>query len=415
MSSETGNSMFLSDFFGGIGHEEAMMGEACSKISAQRINYVGNKKRLLPSIWNFVNKNSVNIGSVTDAFGGSGTVSSLFSYLGKNVAYNDLLVSSSIQAAYLLAPSPVLTTADEWKALTTDGSGEKLFDFARTYYAGKFFTDKEAEFIDRFVGNLRAVRPISGIGGLIYNSTDDSLNEGKIKSIEAWYALISHINSVCFIGGRYYNGQTIAKREHRLAHSRNNGVELHNSFAETVSKLTKISYPSYPTKPSSRVYNLDVVDFLSSENPNGGLLYLDPPYGGESSDYASLYRFIEECVSGIRYEQSRERIEKASKFKNKNGYADLFKEVLSSATGYESWVISFNGTSFASLEEIVSIVEGFNRTVKVESASISYNYRKKRKSVVVGKHSVDKNGETRRERHIIDGTDDELLLLARRK
>ena len=99
MSSETGNSMFLSDFFGGIGHEEAMMGEACSKISAQRINYVGNKKRLLPSIWNFVNKNSVNIGSVTDAFGGSGTVSSLFSYLGKNVAYNDLLVSSSIQAA----------------------------------------------------------------------------------------------------------------------------------------------------------------------------------------------------------------------------------------------------------------------------------------------------------------------------
>ena len=402
--------LFISDDFGGIGHEDALMREACSSISAIRSNYVGNKRRLLSSIWETVTSNDIKSETITDAFGGSGSVSALFASMGKQVKYNDLLLTSCVQAACLLSEKNRLLTDDEWKALILDPNGEKNSTLVRTHYAEKFFTDNEALFLDRYLGNLKAMFPLSK-DGLIYDCTRTPFENGKMKAIQAACAFIGHINSVCFIGGRYYNGQTIAKRDHRLEHAKNDGIELHHSFMESVLKIPKISYPR---GSSSWVYNFDVVELLSKKVPSGDLLYLDPPYGGDSSDYASLYRFIEECITGVRYEDDTVKVSKFSKFKNNKVYSELFKEVLAAADGYNTWLISFNQTSFASLEEITNLIEEFGRTVDVKSVSISYKYRKKRRTIVLGKQVTGSDGETRRTMHMINGTDDELLLLARK-
>ncbi len=403
--------MFLTDEFGGMGHEDALMREACSNIKSTRSNYVGNKRRLLPAIWKTISDNGIKFNRTTDAFGGSGAVSSLLAFMGGEIRYNDLLLSSCVQASCLLSESKFSVTPEEWKILSSDPQGENVSTLAREYYEEKFFTKDEAIFIDRYLGNLRLLFPEIKTNELVYDCLRTPFEKGKMKAIEASCALVGHINSVCFLGGRYYNGQTIAKKSHRLSHIKNDGIELHKNFIDSVSRLPKIQYPK---GSSSFVYNMDVVDFLSKKASEGDLLYLDPPYGGESSDYAALYQFLEECVSGKRYDQDLERIKNASKFKSKNGYAELFKEVLSVAGGYDAWLVSFNRTSFASLDEIISLIENFGRKVDVKSASISYNYRKKRKTISIGEQIVGPNGETRRKTHIIGGTDDELLLLARR-
>ena len=405
--------IFLSDEFGGISHEEAMMADACSAITSQRINYVGNKKRLLPYIWGAFEESGLQLGRVTDAFGGSGVVSALFSYLGAKVAYNDILLSSCVQAVRLLSPFTPILDSKELTILMEDASGESACDITRRFYAGKFFTDDEAVFIDRYLGNVRLIYPQIRSNGIVFDHTGVNPDPKAIKAIEAYCAIIGHINSVCFLGGRYYNGQTLAKREHRLTHERNGGVELHKSFSKEI--LEKLPVVGYPKGSSSSVHNMDVVRFLTEAFPEGDLLYLDPPYGGESSDYAALYRFIEESVAWKRYDDDKEKIGNAVKFKGKNGYENLFKEVLSVASGYKMWMVSFNRTSFASMDRITSILEGFGRKVKVKSVPISYNYRKKRRNVSLGERIVAEDGNISRGRHIIGGTDDEIILLAERK
>ncbi|MCK9435406.1 MAG: DNA adenine methylase [Candidatus Cloacimonetes bacterium] len=408
MKNDSYEPLFITDEFGGMDHEEAFVKESCKSISSIRSNYVGNKRRILPSVWGI--SKALGVSTVTDAFGGSGSVSSMFASLGLDVTYNDLLLSSCMQAACLLSESPTMVTEEEWDILTKDPQGESVCSLSRTHYAGKFFTEEEALFLDRYMGNLRTLFPIPKPNSLIYDSTQTPLDHSFMKTIQASCAMIGHINSVCFVGGRYYNGQTLAKKDHRLSHAKNNGVELHRSFYRSISRIPRIEYPR---GCSACVYNMDVSELLKKKQ-SGDLLYLDPPYGGESSDYASLYKFIEEFVTGIRYEDDSEKIKNASKFKGDNGYSDLFKEVLSLSDGYKNWLISFNKTSFANLEEITSIIESFGRSVDVESVSISYNYRKKRRNIVLGELTTGPDGKTRRKNHIVEGTDDELLLLARR-
>lgn len=410
MSDLTNEPLFLSDDFGGLSHEEALVREACMAISSIRNNYVGNKKRILTSIWECVQSSGIPFKTVTDAFGGSGAVSALFASMGSKVIYNDLLLSSCVQASCLLSESKILVTDGEWKNLISDPNGEKVSSIARTYYAGKFFTDDEASFLDRYLGNLQTMFQMPKAGEEIYDYQSTPNSPNRIKALQASCAIIGHVNSVCFIGGRYYNGQTIAKRDHRLAHDKNKGVELHKTFMDSISRIPSLRYPR---GCSSKVCNMDVVSLLSKNAKTGDLLYLDPPYGGESSDYGSLYRFIEEGVTGIRYDQDPLKVESFSKFKKSKGYSDLFKEVLSNATGYGTWLISFNKTSFASLEEIRTILEEFGRSVEVKSVSISYKYRKKRRTIILGEQVVGTDGELRRKNHMVEGTDDELLLIAR--
>lgn len=409
MKNEEYEPLFITDEFGGIDHEEAFVNQACKSISSIRSNYVGNKRRILSSIWG-VSK-GLGINRVTDAFGGSGSVSAMFASLGLDVVYNDLLLSSCFQASCLLSESSINLSEEEWNKLIKDPQGEKVYSLARTHYAGKFFTDDEALFLDRYMGNLRTFFPIPKLRAIVYDCTRTPFETGAMKAIQAYCAIIGHINSVCFVGGRYYNGQTLAKKDHRLSHAKNNGIELHDSFSESIAKIPRLKYTR---GCSAWIYNLDISELLKKQ-PRGDLLYLDPPYGGESSDYASLYRFLEEFVTGIRYEDDPAKIENASKFKGSKGYSELFKEALSLSNGYENWLISFNKTSFASLEEITAIIEGFDRCVEVKSVSISYNYRKKRRNITLGELTKDANGEIRRKPPSIEGTDDELLLLARRR
>lgn len=407
MNKQIDEPLFISDEYGTLGHEGSLVREACMAISNIRNNYVGNKRRILYSVWEAATSGEKPI-KITDAFGGSGSVSALFAAMGCEVSYNDLLLSSCVQASCLLSKNQTTLSKEEWEVLMNDANGEKAFSFARTFYAGKFFTDAEALFMDRYIGNARLIYGSPKQGRLVSNNENSSLTS---KGLQAFCAFVGHINSTCFIGGRFYNGQTIAKKDHRIAHVKNNGVELHKSFADSISRIPSIEYPRGCL---ASVYNMDAVDLLSKTIPEGDLLYLDPPYGGDSSDYAALYRFIEECVTGCRYEDDKARIEKASKFKNSKGYSELFLDVLNAASGYRTWLISFNRTSFAPLDEIKALISNAGRKVEIVTVPISYNYRKNRRNIAVGEKFTDVDGIVKRKPHIVSGTDDELLIVAKR-
>ena len=403
--------------------------EIVKLISSLPSNYVGSKRRMLMHIWNMLDENHVKFDTAFDAFSGSAMVSLLFKMMGKQVVSNDLLTSSSITAVCLLE-NPVIPLTDEELAFLCTNVPIEYGSFVKDNYEGKFFTAKECDFLDRYKANvsalcgdkfycgldllskatlasipnsnfsvygkdLKALRSTHEVGKSFWEEKwrdttrkrrdqnneikfTESLDEmfKKYRGAFSLFAVENHINQNCFLGGRYYNGQTVAKMEHRIQHQKNDGKEItdiHISF----DKMRQVLQEGVAI-----VFNSDIIELLESELVQTDLIYLDPPYGGASSDYAVLYRFLEEYLYEDKLE-NLEHIQKGAKrFAKSKGYQEQFEHLLSLCGDFETWLISYNESSYADLETIKDTIRRAGRKdIVVKSIPITYQYRKNKNVV----------------------------------
>lgn len=419
----------MPDFFDIFGqdHRKEQIVSALESIPS---NYVGSKRRILMHIWDTLEKHKVEFNSVFDAFSGSAMVSLLFKMMDKQVVCNDLLTSSAITAICLLENSDVPLTPDDLHFLVNNEPTDKG-TFVLDNYKDRFFTEKECNFLDRYRRNiellcgdkfycgldllnkatlasipnsnfsvhgkdLKLIRSTHEVGKSFWDEKwrdttrkrrdanneimfGKSLNEmyQKYKGAFSLFAIESHVNQNCFLGGRYYSGQTVAKLSHRLQHQKSNGKEI----TDVPIKLEAFKEVLMANKGC--VFNADIIELLEASIINTDLLYLDPPYGGASSDYSTLYRFLEEFLYEDKLE-NLEHIQKGAKrFSKKTGYQEQFEKLLSLCGNFKTWMISYNESSFADIDTIKSIIKNAGKTdIVLEAVPITYQYRK-------GKNVVD--------------------------
>jgi len=443
----------MDDFFDALKSKREQK-EIIDKISSIPSNYVGSKRRLLPHIYDIIENENVKFDSVFDAFSGSAMVSLLFKMMGKKVYANDLLTSSAISAVCLLEMQDIPLSEKEIRFLCNhvpDNYGAFVLD----NYKGKFFTEKECVFLDRYKSNVSELYGNKFYCGLellnkatlmsipnsnfsIYgkdlknlrSSHDvnesfwtekwrdttrkrrDADNEimfgksiaevyGKYKSAFSLFAIESHVNQNCFLGGRYYNGQIIANLEHRLQHDKTKGKNI-----DEISFNMK-SFKDVLGNGMAYVFNSDIIDLLESKLLEADLLYLDPPYGGSSSDYAILYRFLEEYLYECKLEDMEHIRRGAKRFSKSKGYQEQFEKLLSLCSGFKTWLISYNESSYANLDTIVSTIKNAGKkNVKTFDVPITYQYRKGKNIVEHDYASYLDNGK----KHLQRGT--EYLILA---
>ena len=419
----------MSDFFQ-ILQTNRNKKDVIKNISSLPSNYVGSKRRLLTHIWDALEKEDVQFDSAFDAFSGSGMVSLLFKSMGKKTVSNDLLTSSAITAVCLLENSHIPVTNKDVKFLCTN-EPDDCGSFVLDNYKDKFFTEKECKFLDRYRRNveilcgdkfycgidlinkatlasipncnfsvygkdLKKIRSTHQVGESFWKEKwrdttrkrrDDNneimfepaVNEvcDKYKGAFSLMAIENHINRHCFLGGRYYQGQTIADLEHRLKHEKSKGKDI------TDIKMNLSKFNDVLTQNESLVFNADIVELLESGIVQTDLLYLDPPYGGASSDYSTLYRFLEEFLYEDKLE-NLEHIQKGSKrFSSKKGYQAEFEYMLGLCNNFPTWMLSYNDSSYANLDTITSTIRNAGKKdVRVIEVPITYQYRK-------GKNKVD--------------------------
>jgi adenine-specific DNA methylase len=205
----------------------------------------------------------------------------------------------------------------------------------------------------------------------------------KYKSAFSMFTIENHINQNCFLGGRYYNGQTIAKMEHRIKHQKSSGKEI-TDIESNVFKFQRVIEDN-KNKKKSFVFNSDIIDLLGSNIINTDLLYLDTPYGSASSDYAVLYRFLEEYL----YEDTLDNLEHIQKggkrFSRKKGYQEQFEKLLSLSLGFNTWLISYNESSYADLDTIKNTIKNAGKSnIIVTEVPITYQYRKGKNEIDLG-------------------------------
>ena len=382
------------------------------------------------NIWDTIEKENIEFDSAFDAFSGSGMVSLMFKAMGKRVITNDLLTSSAITAVCLLENSSIPITKEELNFLCKN-EPEDCRSFVVDNYKDKFFTEKECKFLDRYRRNVEilcgekfycgidlinkatlASIPNSNFSvygkdlkklrsthdteksfwtekwrdttrkrrdennEIMFSSAINEMSE-KYKGAFSLIAIENHISKNCFLGVRSYQGQIIADLEHRLKHEKSNGKEI-NDWKIKIDRLKNIM-----SDGDSLVFNSDIIELLESNIIDADLIYLDPPYGGASSDYTTLYRFLEEYLYEDKLENLEHIINGSKRFSSKKGYQEEFEKLLSLCSGFKTWMLSYNDSSYANLDIITSTIKNAGReNIKVVEVPITYQYRK-------GKNKVD--------------------------
>lgn len=326
--------------------------------------YVGNKRKILVdlslALYDTINLSEVN--KVCDLFAGSSVVSAFFRMIGKKVNSNDLLASSYLNGVSLLAGIESPFSKEEWAFLVKNENKNKT-SFVENKYVNVRFTEKECLFMDNFRANCKDLfgEPVNldGTKGI----TDDSK---FTKAAIAYTSIIHFIMTHCFVGGRLNSGQVIATLKHRLEHERNQNLEM------AFNKMKPFSF-GYDG-PVGKCSHGDAVDFLKTSN-DFDLVYIDPPYGGQQSDYAFMYQFFEEYIVQSNYEDIKYLQDHSKKFTKSKTYKDSFSELLLNLPSNAKWAISYNDSSWADIKTVTEVVNQYKKNIEIKEIKYSYNYR----------------------------------------
>jgi adenine-specific DNA methylase len=396
-------------------NKEVLNTESLKKVLSIPSNYVGNKKRLLIHISDLIKDNNLDFKKVIDPFSGSGVVSLFFNSMGYPTISNDILSSSSMAILSLLKGKQIEIKEEELDYILFKNSN-LLTEFCVKNYIDVFFTEKECLFLDQcksnifnLVGNEFRVSEFKSLPIIpSYKSVKyHNVFENNLKGSVLLFLLEKAITDICFVGGRYYNGQIIAKPEHRLAHDRNKNRDLISMLRKKIKWMYKIYEKTFFFKDSI-IYNDDVNYVLDKAFlKDNYLVYLDFPYGGDSSNYSNLYRFSEEFLYEDKLENLNHIKNGGNKFNNKKSYNEHFCEVLDKCSEVKYLLISFNASSFNTIDKICEMIKKYKKNILVKSIPITYNYRKDRTNF----SSVEKVIESNEEKIEISNSEREFLIL----
>lgn len=299
--------------------------------------------------------------SVLDAFGGTASVSYAFKRMGKEVAYNDLLVANYQTGLALIQNSTTKLSDDDISWVVTRNKGVEYPSFVQDTFRGIYYKDSENAWVDMAITNI----------GLLKN---------RHKRALALYALFQS----CLI-----------KRPFNLFHRRNLNMRLarvkrrfrnHTSW----NKPFRMRFEQFAREANASIFsngkdnialNYDVFEI---PRKTYDLVYVDPPYlsdEGRYVDYYSAYHFLEGLC---QYRKWKEMIDydTCNRRLVTNGNGDkwgknaedversfdrLFRKFQDSAL-----VVSYMSPGIPSVSELKVLLEQYKKRVFLHKRSYRY-------------------------------------------
>ena len=221
-------------------------------------NYIGSKQKLVEWIWKHTPE---DVGSVIDAFSGSGVVAYMYKTKGLRVVANDRLHYCHHAARAIIENNGVRISQEELDALLADNP--KAGTFVRDNFKGLFFADGVHGVIDTIRANIDAL-------------------SGYKRDI-ALFAL----GKTCMSGkggfGHFSSSTDYGKRQ-------DTPEEFKERFADNIARINALVFDNGKECKASRK---DVNETLADAKVD--LAYFAPPYATEFSttNYEKSYHFVE--------------------------------------------------------------------------------------------------------------------------
>jgi adenine-specific DNA-methyltransferase len=232
--------------------------------------YSGSKRRVLGFI--FEHLRAIRFKSVLDVFGGTASVSLMLKGEGKCVHYNDLLKFNTLIGRALIENRGTTVSDDEIDSVVACTSSRRRL-ISRNF-KGMYYLDCENEWLDGAIQNISEIR-----------------NPYK-RAI-----LTSCLFQACLAKRPFnlFHRVNLYIRTNRVKRSFGNKTTWERPFEELLRRyVAEYNAAIFDNGKANRV----VGGYDAFECPNGvDLVYLDPPYFGESStegtNYLAFYHFLE--------------------------------------------------------------------------------------------------------------------------
>lgn len=330
-----------------------IIAEVAHKVGRFKNPWTGNKRKLLFDIYRAIESENIKYDSMIDLFSGSGIVGLTGKTMGKRIISNDLMTFSYLFAkAYIENDDIAISKSDTDYLLKNKNKNAGAFVVDNYLHR---FTRAEAEVLDNYYANT-----VEMFG---------SLEECSEKFCLSLLHVLYYVMESCFVGGRLNKGQVLADLEHRIKHKRNDDKPM--NFRSYL-----FSHPVNPKEfegsKGNRAYNEDALKLLKSGKADADLAYIDPPYGGQQSDYIAMYRFFEEYI----YQSGKlDHLDDGKKFTGSADYYDHFSEILSACSHIKYLVFSYNDSSWADISAIKACIDKHRDTVVIKDINYKYQYR----------------------------------------
>jgi adenine-specific DNA-methyltransferase len=322
--------------------------------------YLGSKRRLLPWIEAVVR--DLPFDTALDVFGGTGAVSYLFKWMGKQVTYNDALTFNWHIGRALIENSAVTLSDDDLELVFAPC--DDCPDFIQTTFRGLFFTDDENAWLDRSVHNIH------------HRFTNPH------KQALAWFALFQ---------------SCLAKRPYNLFHRANLNMRVRvvkRSFGNKASwdRPFEAHFRKFAAEANRAVFDNGcdnrALCLDAMETPTGyDLVYLDPPYvsaNGQGVNYHNFYHFLEGMID---YANWGAKIERAYKHKPLKQAARSNWYSPERIGGALEWlidrhresiiVLSYRDDGIPSRDDLIALLARHKREVQVYAQPQQYALSKK--------------------------------------
>lgn len=335
--------------------------------SVPSTRYQGSKRQILS--WLYDNFKDLEFYTVLDGFGGTGSVSYLFKMMGKEVTFNDILVSNYQTGFAFIKNNAVKLDQSDIEFLLAE-NGFKYPTFIQDTFKDIYYFDFENKWLDIVNFNISMLsKRYSGI-------------TLKKKRALAYHALFQ---------------ASLRKRPFNLFHRKNLYIREANVERSFGNKKTwEVDFPTlfikFAQEASQKVFSNGkrnkaiCKDIMKIKNENFDLVYLDPPYTRTNDkypkDYYSLYHFFEGLVD---YEHWSSRIDFSTKNRcllkkqtewEKNSIQDNFKHIFEEFQD-SIIAISYGNPGTPSIQEIKELLSQYKSDISVFQKEYSYKLNHK--------------------------------------
>jgi adenine-specific DNA-methyltransferase len=319
--------------------------------------YPGSKRKLTD--WIIGQVRGFKFHSVLDALGGTGSVSYAFKRIGKNITYNDILVSNYYTGLALIENSRYRLTDQDVSWVLTRHKEIQYPTFIRDTFKGIYYTDHENAWLDMAITNIRHMN-------------------NRFKRALALHSLFQS----CMIK-RPFNSFHRRNLYLRLAHVKRsfyNHIAWERPFEEYFRKFSGEANARVCDNGQRNVaLNCDILEI---PHKDFDLVYFDPPSiskRGISVDYYGSYHFLEGMCD---YDRWSTRI--AYKSKNKhlipdghgwtsdNRTAESCFDKLFSSFQDSILVMSYRSPGIPSILTIKRLLEQYKRKVRIAKRPYRY-------------------------------------------
>lgn len=327
-----------------------------------KINFIGNKQKIVNRICDNVPE---DVRSVFDAFSGGTSVSYEFKRRNYAVISNDIMRVNYFLAKGLIENKKVRIDPSDLSILF---SGKPIKGFMYKNYSEVLFFPNECMELDQYRKNADRISNVYK-KALIFSL----LRRAMIRKMPYSRFTIPWDKIVQLRDEEYSYRNYKRKRAY------------HNKSFKThiLENLDSYNGAIFDNDQKNISYNENVFTILPKIKAD--LIYIDPPYPGTMNDYHGFYSTIDNYIF------SKVAVEAKETFTDKNTSLSLFKKLFSYLSNFKCFILSYNNSSFPSVDDLKNILLKYSKDLKIIEINHSYQItgkdkkRSNREILFVGK------------------------------